>query len=410
MTLHTGPGCRIGQDTSGFSGDVSTGNCDVAAEDQAKNVGCSIKHPSKQSYGAGLNAIGGGVYATQWTSDAISIFFFPRNSIPADVLSDSPNPEGWGLPSAKFSSQGCDIEKHFVDQRLVFTNTFCGQWAGAIWEEGSCAKKAATCEEYVRDNPEAFANAYWEVNGLKVYQDDGKAPNIAPPSSPAQSSAAAPPAQSTVVVPPAQSTAVAPPAPAPTDNFSYPAPPPESSQAPPTVSSIAQSPDVAVPAPTSAAASASAPAPPVQAPPASRTQNGTNTTKPTNAPGAPISAPTGIQAGMADHWQWPVAGDAQKEAAAPPNAPAVPATPSNVPAVPAVPQAPAPTPTCEDEIAAGAAAPMPTVKMTSTRYNTVFVTVPARAARTPATASAAPPAAPPAPVVPRLVRGRNAWA
>ncbi|KAI8940333.1 hypothetical protein NX059_004026 [Plenodomus lindquistii] len=205
MTLHTGPGCQIGEDTTLFAGTVDSPNCDIAAIGQSKNKGCSIEHPTRQSYGAGLNAIGGGVYATQWTDEAISIFYFPRDAIPEDVLGDSPDPSGWGKPAAKFTG-GCDIAETFKKQQIVFDTTFCGQWAGskAVWDASSCSKKAATCEEWVRDNPEAFSEAYWTINALKVYQDNGEA---APPVSPSPSSLPESSAVQTVVpVPTAESS------------------------------------------------------------------------------------------------------------------------------------------------------------------------------------------------------------
>jgi hypothetical protein len=197
MTLHTGPGCQIGSDTTAFTGSVTTGNCDVNAKGQSKNAGCSIENKSKQSYGAGLNQNGGGVYAMQWNADAISVYFFPRDNIPADVLGDCPNPTTWGKPAAKFVG-GCDIEESFAEQQIIIDTTFCGAWAGSEWEDSSCGKKAKTCEEYVRDNPEAFTEAYWEINALKVYQDDGKPP--AAPSVPA-----VPPKSSAISVAPSVS-------------------------------------------------------------------------------------------------------------------------------------------------------------------------------------------------------------
>jgi hypothetical protein len=188
MTLHTGPGCQVGSDTSQFAGEVTTPDCDVKAPNQSKNAGCSIKSPSKASYGEGLNAAGGGVYATQWTDDHISVFFFPRESIPADVLSDSPDPSGWGKPAAKFMG-GCDISRMFKQQQIVFNTAFCGDWAGNAWDTNeTCKQKAPTCDEYVRDNPEAFAEAHWTINALKVYKDNGQetedpVPSAALPSS-----------------------------------------------------------------------------------------------------------------------------------------------------------------------------------------------------------------------------------
>lgn len=206
MTLHTAPGCKIGADTSIFAGQVTTPDCDVNAKNQSKNVGCSIEHPSTDSYGVGLNKIGGGVYATQWTDEAISVYYFPRGSIPDDILGDAPNPDGWGLPAAKFTG-ACDIESMFKEQQIVFNTAFCGDWAGNAWDTtGSCGQKAPTCDEYVQNNPEAFKDAYWTINALKVYQDNGN-------DTPAPSASGYP----------VQSTVVSVPVPLPTENATEPA-------------------------------------------------------------------------------------------------------------------------------------------------------------------------------------------
>ncbi|KAK0309485.1 hypothetical protein LTR01_004592 [Friedmanniomyces endolithicus] len=151
MTLHTGSGCSI-TNNDAFSGSISTSNCDVNA--------------------AGFNANNGGVYATEWTSSAISIYFFPRGSIPSDITSGSPEPSSWGKPLAQFQG-GCDIPSFFSNQQIVFDTTLCGAWAGAVWSSGSCASKAATCNSFVANNPSAFTDAFWSINALKVYQSGG---------------------------------------------------------------------------------------------------------------------------------------------------------------------------------------------------------------------------------------------
>ncbi|KAF2467436.1 uncharacterized protein BDR25DRAFT_335881 [Lindgomyces ingoldianus] len=197
MTLHTGAGCSISSDAGAFAGEIATSNCDVNAANQDKNAGCSIKATSKNTYGAGLNANNGGVYATLWTDQAISVYFFPRGSIPADVTGDSPDPTTWGKPAAKFAG-ACDIPSIFKQQQIVFDTTFCGDWAGQVWSSGSCASKADTCNAFVQNNPSAFANAYWTINALKVYQDNGNGPA---PSGPVSS--VVPPVSS--IVPPVSS-------------------------------------------------------------------------------------------------------------------------------------------------------------------------------------------------------------
>jgi hypothetical protein len=168
MTLHTGPDCSISRD-SAMLGNVSTDNCDVNAFGQSNNQGCQIKAEDDRSYGTGFNDNGGGVYATEITADFINIFFFPRGSIPWDISSASPNPSSWGTPMAVFKGD-CDIAATFKKMRLVFTNTFCGDWAGNAWDSGSCAYKANTCVDYVQYHPEAFEDAYWSVNSLRVYK------------------------------------------------------------------------------------------------------------------------------------------------------------------------------------------------------------------------------------------------
>jgi hypothetical protein len=177
MALHTGQGCSVSNNGL-FSGRVSTPNCDVKAAGQPGNAGCAILTPNDQSYGTGFNQGQGGVYATEWTSQAINIWFFPRGAIPADLSSSSENPDptGWGQPMASFSDSGCNIDEFFNDHQIVFDTTFCGDWAGnaAVWaSDPVCGSKAPTCQAFVQNNPSAFQDAYWTVNSLKVYQSSG---------------------------------------------------------------------------------------------------------------------------------------------------------------------------------------------------------------------------------------------
>ncbi|KAF2035926.1 hypothetical protein EK21DRAFT_53156 [Setomelanomma holmii] len=360
MTLHTGPGCSIGSDTTAFSGSVTTSNCDVAAEGQSKNVGCSIESPSKQSYGAGLNQNGGGVYAMEWNSDAISVYFFPRGSIPADALGDSPDTSGWGKPAAKFAG-ACDIDQRFAAQQIIIDNTFCGQWAGAIWEDGSCASKAATCEDYVRDNPQAFTEAYWEINALKVYKDDGNA-------SPAPSSPATP----------SKSTAISVPVPVPTTSGNL------SSIVPPVASSVVVPITSALPVPGVPSKATSAPAIPV---PSSNVP----------VPGVPSAAPQSSRTHGRPSGR-PSGGPADSGSDSPSNAtsPAAPIpSPSVAPAQNSTSAIPAPTSVINIALPSGAAGAasspaVPYVPVASnavpvhTVYETVYVTVEGRAEATPA--------------------------
>ena len=169
MTLHTSDGCSITQDNS-FTGALTTTNCYINAAGQSSNAGCDIQDTRTTSYGTGFNSAGGGIFATQWTSAEINIWFFPRSSIPANVQSYSPDPTQWGEPVAQFQG-GCDIDAHFQNQQIVFDDTFCGDWAGSVFEsDAQCSGLASSCQDYVQNNPSAFTDSYWLINSLKVYQ------------------------------------------------------------------------------------------------------------------------------------------------------------------------------------------------------------------------------------------------
>ena len=194
MTLHTNAGPII-SNSSEFLGDAITLNCDVKAPNQPMNAGCSIGDNSNLTFGPEFNDAGGGVFATEWTSDFIKIWFFPRGSFPSDIVSSSPNPsKNWGTPNSLFQGP-FNIDDHFKNLSIIFDTTFCGQvsllflqipgrmlmsfcfhqWAGAVWNSSACGSLAPTCEEYVANNPADFVNAYWAVNTLQVFQDDGTA-------------------------------------------------------------------------------------------------------------------------------------------------------------------------------------------------------------------------------------------
>ena len=117
MTLHTSDGCTIDDDAD-YTGTLTTDNCYVDAAGQSDNAGCDIQDSSDDSYGTGFNDVGGGVFATEWTSDYIQIWFFAAGSVPSDITDGAPDPTGWGEPSAQFEGD-CDITEHFVDLQIV---------------------------------------------------------------------------------------------------------------------------------------------------------------------------------------------------------------------------------------------------------------------------------------------------
>lgn len=117
VTLHTNDdGCSV--DSEGFTGSLDRNNCYIYSTGLAGNGGCDIYDTQGASYGDAFNAAGGGVFATEWTSDFIQVWRFPSGGIPADIASGNPNPDGWGTPVARFSGD-CDIDDQFQNLHLV---------------------------------------------------------------------------------------------------------------------------------------------------------------------------------------------------------------------------------------------------------------------------------------------------
>ncbi|PQE32810.1 hypothetical protein CJF32_00001285 [Rutstroemia sp. NJR-2017a WRK4] len=180
MSLHTSANCQIPNLASAQLGTLNTGQCDSSFN---YNSGCGITAQAGQhTYGSDFNSHGGGVYATEWTSDHIKIWFFPRYAIPHDILRGKPNPNSWSKPQAFFQgSSSCNIDTHFANHNLVFDTTFCGDWAGGVWSsDGVCSEGGTlTCQQFVAGRPEIFRDAFWLVNSVKVYQQKNYPPTDA---------------------------------------------------------------------------------------------------------------------------------------------------------------------------------------------------------------------------------------
>ncbi|KAJ5577981.1 uncharacterized protein N7459_006945 [Penicillium hispanicum] len=139
--------------------------------------GCDATDSRTTSFGAGFNNDNGGVYAMEWTAVYVRIWFFPRSAIPSGdsgPLGSSPDPTSWGTPTTSFHSQhetGCDMSEHIKNQRIIIDTTFCGTWAGDDWEGSGCAAStgSSTCEDYVKNNPSAFTDAFWTFDSIQVF-------------------------------------------------------------------------------------------------------------------------------------------------------------------------------------------------------------------------------------------------
>lgn len=127
------------------------------------------------NYGKALSDNGGGVYITEWTSAFVRVWFFPRDKIPPSVTSGSPDISQFELPMANFQGS-CDIDSHFRNHSIIINTDFCGAWAGFTYERfPECPRSAGTngfdsCVDFVGNNPQAFVDAYWDINSIRVYQ------------------------------------------------------------------------------------------------------------------------------------------------------------------------------------------------------------------------------------------------
>lgn len=149
--VHTSAGCTVDNSTSANAeGTLLYGNCDANVN---FNSGCTYRDPRTSSYGAGLAAAGGGVYAAQLSTDGFSMWFFPRAEVPADLASTDfstvPTPDSWGTPAAYYPASSCTPADHFSPLKMVFTATACGDWAGqpAVLSQTGCplANDQMTC-------------------------------------------------------------------------------------------------------------------------------------------------------------------------------------------------------------------------------------------------------------------------
>lgn len=110
-------GCVLPDAINNFATGTTLGtNCSINT-----NSGCNYAPPASDttSYGDDFNAVGGGVYAMQWTDDSIQVWHFSRGQIPLDIIDKAPTPLAWGAPQALFGTSSCDVDSHFMDMNIV---------------------------------------------------------------------------------------------------------------------------------------------------------------------------------------------------------------------------------------------------------------------------------------------------
>ncbi|KAJ7456372.1 hypothetical protein B0H11DRAFT_1925697 [Mycena galericulata] len=140
---------------------TGTADGDDCESSNGNNQGCGVSDNSSTSYGEGFNQAGCGVYVHTWTSDAIQIWHFPREKVPADIMSGNSSPSMWGNP------QGCDFSQHFQNHVLAIDTTLRGDWVNNR-QSLKAAGYPMDCVALVAD-PTDFDGAKWNINSIAVY-------------------------------------------------------------------------------------------------------------------------------------------------------------------------------------------------------------------------------------------------
>jgi len=148
MTLHSGPGCTMPSNWNQV-GKTLTTDCN-SANGANGNAGCAVQAANTQSFGEGFNNNGGGVWAMQWETSGIFIWFFQQGQVPGDIRAGAPDTTKWGTPGASFpfsgTGPGSCPSSSFVNQQIVIDNTFCGDWAGNTFNGDGCP---GSCQSFV---------------------------------------------------------------------------------------------------------------------------------------------------------------------------------------------------------------------------------------------------------------------
>ncbi|KAK1924448.1 concanavalin A-like lectin/glucanase domain-containing protein [Papiliotrema laurentii] len=171
-------GCNLDPNAY-MTGTVGSTTCSAY---QNGNTGCGAYLGGKSTYGttsfgSGVNEAGGGWFA-MWrdieASGGVYVYYWPRNAsnVPDDVRypnTSTTNVANWGQPGANLSVPTC--KNDFGNHVIVFNLAFCGDYAGNTYAQSGCPQ---VCSSFVQNYPEAFGEAYWSINSLRVYTTSGK--------------------------------------------------------------------------------------------------------------------------------------------------------------------------------------------------------------------------------------------
>ncbi|KAJ7731822.1 hypothetical protein DFH07DRAFT_894635 [Mycena maculata] len=159
--------------------DGSISNCTVTPSTGQNTVGCVVTETKPNSFGSGFATQGGGVFAALWDTTGITMWYFPRASVPSAIGSatTSPDPTTWGEASAWYPASSCDPgSATFGPQIITLYVDICGAFAGetSVFAQ-TCSQVAPNCSSLV-PVPTNYDDAYWDINYLRVFTNAQNTP------------------------------------------------------------------------------------------------------------------------------------------------------------------------------------------------------------------------------------------
>lgn len=179
-SVHTGSGCSFTQsDVSAMTQvtivEASGTSCDANADPGA----CGFSDDSTSTFGPGFNSAGGGVFALQFDTSGISMWFFQAGSVPSDISNLAPTPSNWGSPRMSVPTSSCSPTTYFKDLMMVVDTNMAGSFTEGVWAVDGAGGQATSCKtqtgvdtaaEYVTSHGSEFGDAaQWKINGFYVY-------------------------------------------------------------------------------------------------------------------------------------------------------------------------------------------------------------------------------------------------
>ncbi|KAG8759579.1 hypothetical protein FRC14_005608 [Serendipita sp. 396] len=179
MALHTDTACTVPRDNPGQTGTPNGNFLDCQIQRNAdgtysNTAGCAVLDSNPASY-QDFASNQGGVWVTEYSAQAIKIWFFSRPNVPDALKSaNSLDTTTLGTPTALFAqSATCDMAKALRPQHMVITLTACGSWAGLNDTiQATCGPLTTkSCYEQYLHDPNNYHDAYFEIASVKIFGD-----------------------------------------------------------------------------------------------------------------------------------------------------------------------------------------------------------------------------------------------